>query len=334
MNKQTMYSVKSGFLITIAGTLLMLILLFLNFVGPESVKNDKLMVGGTILFISLYVFLLLGIYTSISKVKKITQNLTFKNAFITGFVVSLSTAIFSVLFTILFYELIYPDYNADMATVLTEKLTNQNLSEIERTEKINEQTNQKKDEKKVAQIGYNFLQKKARGSAGAKELLNIVQKNKRKIKRKSKGGIKIEIQTTFPRNKLNHFRDSLKKDKKNNTLSPRNLQRNAQMGSETSGELIQMSTGDDFISSKMKKAISRIQNTSRAGSFEQSKKLQERRNKKFFEKNRIKSLNHQKANKEVKLALKLVEGNLKEIETIRKSGLREKTARSLSKKKQ
>ena len=140
MNKQTMYSVKSGFLITIAGTLLMLILLFLNFVGPESVKNDKLMVGGTILFISLYVFLLLGIYTSISKVKKITQNLTFKNAFITGFVVSLSTAIFSVLFTILFYELIYPDYNADMATVLTEKLTNQNLSEIERTEKINEQT--------------------------------------------------------------------------------------------------------------------------------------------------------------------------------------------------
>lgn len=204
----------------------------------------------------------------------------------------------------------------------------------EEMRKINEQTNQKKDEKKVAQIGYNFLQKKARGSAGAKELLNIVQKNKRKIKRKSKGGIKIEIQTTFPRNKLNHFRDSLKKDKKNNTLSPRNLQRNAQMGSETSGELIQMSTGDDFISSKMKKAISRIQNTSRAGSFEQSKKLQERRNKKFFEKNRIKSLNHQKANKEVKLALELVEGNLKEIETIRKSGLREKTARSLSKKMQ
>lgn len=135
-----MYSVKSGFLIALAGTLLMLILLALNLVGPESVKNDKLMIGGTILFISLYIFLLLGIYKSISYVKKITQTLTFRDAFITGFIVSLATGIFSVLFTLLFYEIIYPSYNIDMTNILTDKLSKQNLSETEIIEKINEQT--------------------------------------------------------------------------------------------------------------------------------------------------------------------------------------------------
>lgn len=140
MNKGTLYSVKSGFLIALAGTLLMLILLAINYVGPESVKNDKLMIGGTILFIALYVFLLIGIYKSISNVKKTTQNLTFKNAFAVGFMVSLATAIFSVLFTLIFYEMLYPNYNTDMTIVLNEKLSNQNLSEQEITEKINEQT--------------------------------------------------------------------------------------------------------------------------------------------------------------------------------------------------
>ncbi|WP_040282393.1 DUF4199 domain-containing protein [Psychroserpens damuponensis] len=140
MNKQTLFSVKSGFLIALSGTLLMLILLALNFVGPESVKNDKLMIGGTILFISLYIFLLFGIYKSISNVKKTAQVLTFKSAFFTGFIVSLATAIFSVLFTILFYEIIYPNYNTDMSTVLIEKLSNQNLNETEIAEKISEQT--------------------------------------------------------------------------------------------------------------------------------------------------------------------------------------------------
>ncbi|WP_109301219.1 DUF4199 domain-containing protein [Aquimarina sp. AU474] len=140
MNQKTLYSVKSGFLIALAGTLLMLILLVLNFVGPESIKKDKLMIGGTILFISLYIFLLLGIYKSISNTKRITQNLTFKSAFLTGFIVSLATAIFSALFTLLFYEVIYPNYNADMTTVLTEKLSNQNLNETEMIKKINEQT--------------------------------------------------------------------------------------------------------------------------------------------------------------------------------------------------
>ena len=140
MNKKTLYSVKSGFLIALAGTLLMLLLLAINFVGPEAVKNDNLMIGGTILFISLYIFLLIGIYKSISNGKKTTQNLTFKNAFFIGCIVSLSTAIFSVVFTLIFYEILYPNFNGDITTVLTEKLSNQNLSEREIIEKINEQT--------------------------------------------------------------------------------------------------------------------------------------------------------------------------------------------------
>lgn len=140
MNKKIVYSVKSGFFIALAGTILMLILLALHFVGPESVQNDKLMIGGTILFISLYIFLLVGIYKSIANAKKEDSKLTFKKAFFIGSIVSLSTAIFSVLLTVLFYEVIYPDYNTDMTTILTEKLSKQHLGDLEVIEKINEQT--------------------------------------------------------------------------------------------------------------------------------------------------------------------------------------------------
>ncbi len=141
MDKKIKYAIKIGFLIALAGTLLMLSLLGLNLVGPESVRNDKLMIGGTILFISLYVFLLIGIYKAIVHYKAKNDNkINFKQAFINGFVVSLSTAVFSVLLTIIFYESIYPDYNEDMTTVLTEKLSQQNLSTTELSKKIKEQT--------------------------------------------------------------------------------------------------------------------------------------------------------------------------------------------------
>ena len=43
-------------------------------------------------------------------------------------------------FIIIFYELMYPDYNADMVSVLTEKLSEQGLSKQEINEKIEEQT--------------------------------------------------------------------------------------------------------------------------------------------------------------------------------------------------
>lgn len=141
MDKRTLYSIKTGFLIALSGTVLMLILLALNFVGPESVYNDKLMIGGTILFISLYVFLLIGIYKSISNAKKLNNGkIDFKKALMSGLIVSILTAIFAVVFTIIFYELIYPEYNTDMTKVLTEKLSKQDLSETELSNKIKEQT--------------------------------------------------------------------------------------------------------------------------------------------------------------------------------------------------
>ena len=141
MDKRIIHPVKSGFFIALAGTLLMLSLLAINYVGPESVRNDQFMVGGTILFISLYVFLLIGIYRSIAFIKRLKDdNLNFKTAFLTGLVVSLSAALFSVVFTIIFYELMYSDYNADMTEVLTDKLSKQNLSTTELKSKIEEQT--------------------------------------------------------------------------------------------------------------------------------------------------------------------------------------------------
>ncbi|WP_085296753.1 DUF4199 domain-containing protein [Cognaticolwellia mytili] len=139
MDKSTMYSIKAGIFIASAGTLLMLILLSLSLVGPESVSNNKLTIGGTILFIFLYVFLLLGIYKSILIAKKLNgAKLTFKKALLTGAVVSISTATFSAIFTIFFYNWIYPEYNSDMIKVITEKLSTTNLSEEEIGAKINE----------------------------------------------------------------------------------------------------------------------------------------------------------------------------------------------------
>jgi len=52
----------------------------------------------------------------------------------------------------------------------------------------------------------------------------------------------------------------------------------------------------------------------------------------FKEKNKIKSMNHQRTDTELKLALEAVKDQLEGIDTIRRSGLREKTKRSLSKR--
>ncbi|MDW3194294.1 MAG: DUF4199 domain-containing protein [Cytophagales bacterium] len=140
MKHHTIYSTGVGFLIALFGTLFMLLLLSLDLVGPASIRNDKFMVGGTILFISLYVFLLFGIYKSIRNVKKTSSILSFRSAFLEGLITSLSTAVFAVIFTILFYELIYPDYSNEMSAVVTEKLSNQGLDSVELQDKVKEQT--------------------------------------------------------------------------------------------------------------------------------------------------------------------------------------------------
>lgn len=141
MDKTKLYSIKSGFLIAVFGTVLMLLLLALKLVGPQSVNNGKLMIGASILFISLYLFLLMGVYKSISNAKKSRGGkINFSRAFLIGALVSLSTAIFAVVFTVIFYELIYSDYNSDMKNILIDKLSKQDLKEVELIAKIKEQT--------------------------------------------------------------------------------------------------------------------------------------------------------------------------------------------------
>ncbi len=139
MDKKISYAIKSGFIIALAGTLLMLFLLVINYVGPQSVNNNNLMVGGTILFISLYIFLLIGIYKSIVLGKNLNQGvINFTKAFQIGLIASISTGVFSVIFTLIFYELIYPEYNLEMKQMLTEKLSGNNLSGTESLAKIEE----------------------------------------------------------------------------------------------------------------------------------------------------------------------------------------------------
>ena len=136
-NKQ---AIKIGFLIALAGTILMLLLLTIGYAGPKAISNNNFVVGGTILFIGLYLFLFLGIYKAIQKKKKEAQKIDFKSSFTIGLLVSITTAIFSVIFTIIFYEFMYPDYVVDMKKVLIEKLSSQDLSTEEISNKVLEQT--------------------------------------------------------------------------------------------------------------------------------------------------------------------------------------------------
>lgn len=100
-----------GFVVALVGTVLMLSLIGLKLLGPKAITLETEMAGGTILFLMLYLFLLIGIYFAIKKRKDVLkQQIPFKEAFLQGITVSLATAIFSVVFTIIFYEFLYPNY--------------------------------------------------------------------------------------------------------------------------------------------------------------------------------------------------------------------------------
>ncbi|WP_459210875.1 DUF4199 domain-containing protein [Aquimarina rhabdastrellae] len=141
MDKKTKYAIKTGFVIALSGTVLMLLLLAIHMVGPKAIENDMFMIGGTILFIALYLFLLLGIGKSILAYKNNNGGkISFLQAFKNGMWVSLSTAVFAVVFTIIFYEYIYTTYIEDMTEVLIKKMSQQNIPAQELTQKVNEQT--------------------------------------------------------------------------------------------------------------------------------------------------------------------------------------------------
>ncbi len=112
-----------GLTIALAGTILMFSLLGLGLLGPDAVSSDKEMIGGTILFLMIYLFLLIGIYFALKKKKdQDNSQLSFKEAVLQGFVISLTTAIFSVVFTYFFYEVLYPEYVTELLSAMKEKM--------------------------------------------------------------------------------------------------------------------------------------------------------------------------------------------------------------------
>jgi hypothetical protein len=199
-----------------------------------------------------------------------------------------------------------------------EKQMKRELRLKEEMKKLNEKKKKKFEEEKIVTMGFTMLEKKAKKSVGTKELLDLVNKGKNKEKYGRRVQRNYNVSTT-PLNKLKHFRDSLKKTKQNNTLSSNEFEKQSKMFSDLRDSR-----------ERMKKQLKK--NTGRVLSFGHSKKLNERRSRKFKEKNKIKSLNHQRADKELKIALEHIEGTLEGIDSIRRSGLREKTTRSLSKR--
>ena len=128
-----------GFIIALGGTILMLSLVGLDMLGPDSISSEKEMVGGTLLFLMIYLFLLIGIYFVIKRQKELNEGkIDFKTAIIQGIITSLSTAIFSVLFTVLFYEIIYPEYVNELLSALREKMELENIPKGKIEEKLTE----------------------------------------------------------------------------------------------------------------------------------------------------------------------------------------------------
>lgn len=131
-----------GFVIALAGSILMLSLLALGLLGPKAISSNREMYGGTILFLMIYLFLLIGIYYVLNKKKEQNKNhLSFKDAVMHGFGISISTALFSVVFTCLFYEILYPDYVNDLLLALEDKMSFSGISKEKIDEKLTEKMN-------------------------------------------------------------------------------------------------------------------------------------------------------------------------------------------------
>ncbi len=121
-------SILYGLIVSLAGSVLMVSLVGLKLIGPKAIPLDNEMVGGTVLFLFLYLFLLFGIYFAIKKKKQQNgQTISFKEALLQGILVSLSTAVFSVLFTYLFYDVLYPNYVNEILEALKIKMESVNV---------------------------------------------------------------------------------------------------------------------------------------------------------------------------------------------------------------
>lgn len=112
-----------GFVVALCASVLMILLVGLDMLGPDAVLHDREMIGGTVLFLMIYLFLLFGVYFVLKNEKdRKGGTLRFRKAVVLGMLTSLSAGIFSVLFTILFYEVVYPEYVSDLLVSLGEKM--------------------------------------------------------------------------------------------------------------------------------------------------------------------------------------------------------------------
>ena len=135
-------SILYGLIVSLTGSGLMISLVGLKLLGPKAIPLDNEMIGGTILFLFLYLFLLFGIYFAIKRRKHQNgQTITFKEALFQGILVSLFTAIFSVLFTYLFYDILYPSYATETLEALKIKMESANVP----NEMMNEKLMEKKE---------------------------------------------------------------------------------------------------------------------------------------------------------------------------------------------
>ena len=117
----------------------MISLLGLKLIGPKAISLDTEMIGGTILFLMLYLFLLFAIYLTIKKRKEHNgQKITFKEALLQGTVLSISSAVFSVVLTYLFYEILYPNYVTDILSSLQAKMQSLNIEPEKLQQKLAE----------------------------------------------------------------------------------------------------------------------------------------------------------------------------------------------------
>lgn len=121
-------SIVYGFVIALAGSVLMLTLIVLKLLGPKAIALETEMTGGTVLFLMLYLFLLFGIYFAIKKRKLKLGRIQFKEAVLMGILVSVATALFSVIFTVIFYELVYPTYVTEVIEALKLKMESTGVS--------------------------------------------------------------------------------------------------------------------------------------------------------------------------------------------------------------
>lgn len=166
-----------GFMIALGGTLLMLSLLGLDMIGPDTISSEREMIGGTILFLMMYLFLLIGIYFALKRKKEENRGMsTFTGALKTGILTSFSAAVSSVLFTMLFYEVIYPEYVTDLMVSLESKMELEKIPNDRIAEKLKEQRTYYST---LNQSLYSFIGNFTTGGAFSLLLSFFLKNNKR-----------------------------------------------------------------------------------------------------------------------------------------------------------